>query len=286
MSDQPAGSTLAVIRAALPALLPSEQRVAEVVLSRSTEVIDWSVADLAAAAGTSSATAVRACQHLGFRGFQQLRLLLARDAGNAAQPASPDFGPGDSPEAVAAAVFATASGVLAGGMGAVEPAALREAVDVLVSARRVVFVANGGSGFVAQAAAFRFTAHGFIAEAPGEAISQQIVCRLLTSEDVCVAISSSGVNEVTLRAAEAAAKAGATVVGVTSLTHSPLTALADLVLVTGTAPFQRNDVFAGPMSQLALLVSLQLAAGFRRPDRSSEVLDEVWQVITSDTRRS
>ncbi|WP_037360993.1 MurR/RpiR family transcriptional regulator [Amycolatopsis orientalis] len=286
MSERPAGSTLAVIRAALPALLPSEQRVAEVVLARPAEVVDWSVADLAAAANTSSATAVRACQHLGFRGFQQLRLLLARDVGTAAEPASPEFGPEDSAETIAAAVFATASSVLAGGMGAVDPAELRKAADVMTTARRLVFVANGASGFVAQAAAFRYVGTGFLAEAPTEAITQQIVCRLLAPEDVCVAISSSGSNELTLRAAEAAAKAGATVVGVTSFAHSPLTAVADLTLITGTAPFQGNDVLAGPMAQLALLVSLQLAAGFRRPDRSSEVLDEVWRVVTPDTRRS
>ncbi|HVV08944.1 MurR/RpiR family transcriptional regulator [Amycolatopsis sp.] len=286
MSDQPTGNTLAVIRAALPALLPSEQRVAEVVLARPTEVIDWSVADLAAAANTSSATAVRACQHLGFRGFQQLRLLLARDVGTGAEPVRAEFGPEDSPEAIAAAVFATVSTMVAEGMGAIEPAALREAADVLTDARRILFVANGASGFVAQAAALRFVTAGFLAEAPQEAISQQIIGRLLAPEDVCVAISSSGSNELTLRVAEAAGKARATVVGITSFARSPLAAVADITLVTGTLPLQGNDVMAGPVAQLALLVSLQLTAGFRRPDVSAEVLDEVWNVITPDTRRN
>ncbi|WP_166462979.1 MurR/RpiR family transcriptional regulator [Amycolatopsis acidicola] len=286
MSDQPVGNTLAVIRAALPALLPSEQRVAEVVLARPTEVIDWSVADLAAAANTSSATAVRACQHLGFRGFQQLRLLLARDVGTGAEPARPEFGPEDTPEAIAGAVFASVSAAVAEGMGAIEPAALREAADVLTSARRILFVANGASAFVAQAAALRFVTSGFLAEAPPEAVSQQIIGRLLAPEDVCVAISSSGSNELTLRVAEAANKAGATVVGVTSFARSPLAGVAGITLVTGTLPLQGNDVMAGPVAQLTLLVSLQLIAGFRRPDVSAEVLDEVWSVITPDTRRS
>ncbi|PXY36652.1 MurR/RpiR family transcriptional regulator [Prauserella flavalba] len=285
LPEQQTGSTLARIRAALPSLLPSEQRVAEVVLARPTEVIDWSVADLAAAASTSSATTVRACQHLGFRGFQQLRLLLAKDVGAGVQPVNPDFGPGDPPEAVAAGVFATVSAVIAEGMSTVEPRALRAAADVLAGARMLLFVGNGGSSFPAQAAALRFTTAGCAVQAPQDSILQRVSARMLGGEDVCVAVSSSGSNELTVRAAEAARKAGATVIAVTGFARAPLSAVADLTLVTGTAPpVAERDVMAGPMTQLALLVALQLTTSFRRGDRAAEVMEEVWRVMAPDTR--
>ncbi len=66
------------VRAAASALGPSEGRVAAVIMDRPDDVVDWSAAELAAAAGTSTATVIRACQSLGFRGFQHLRLELAR----------------------------------------------------------------------------------------------------------------------------------------------------------------------------------------------------------------
>lgn len=284
LPEQQAGGTLARIRAALPSLLPSEQRVAEVVLARPTEVIDWSVADLATAASTSSATAVRACQHLGFRGFQQLRLLLARDVGAGGQPVRPDFGPHDPPEAVAAGVFATVSAVVGEGMSTVEPRALRAAADRLSSARTMLFVGNGASSFPAQAAAMRFITAGCTVQAPHDAIVQQLSARLLGTDDVCVAVSSSGSNELTVRAAEAAGKAGAAVIAVTGFARAPLSAVADITLVTGTAPpVAEHNVMAGPMTQLALLVALQLSTSFRRGDRAGELMDEIWRVVAPDT---
>ncbi|MDA3624424.1 MurR/RpiR family transcriptional regulator [Saccharopolyspora oryzae] len=287
MNDQPVGGTLARIRATLPALLPSEQRVAEVLLARPKEVVDWSVADLAAAASTSSATAVRACQHLGFRGFQQLRLLLARDIGAGAQQAEPEFSPEDPPEAVASAVFSAVSSAVSAGMSTIDADALARAADRMTAARRILFVGNGGSSFVAQAAAFRFAAAGFPADAPVDAVTQQITARLLAPEDLCVAVSSSGANELTVRAAEAAQKAGAGMIGVTGFARSPLASVSDIVLVTGTAPpVAEPNVLSGPMTQLALLVSLQITVGFRRADRSQEVLEEVWRIVSPDLRRS
>ena len=74
------GSVLLRVRAALPLLGPSERRVAQVILDRPGAVTEWSTAELATEAGTSTATVVRACQNLGFRGFQHLRLEVARAA--------------------------------------------------------------------------------------------------------------------------------------------------------------------------------------------------------------
>ncbi|HWD05831.1 MAG TPA: MurR/RpiR family transcriptional regulator [Amycolatopsis sp.] len=265
MVEQRGFGALARIRSSLPSLLPSEQRVAEVLLSRTDEIIGWSVADLAAAASTSTATAVRACQRAGFRGFQQLRLQVAREADPAGQPVRPDFGPGDSPETVAAAVFATVAGVVGDAMCALDRAALGRAADLLARARRILFVGNGESSFPAQAAAVRFTSAGCAVEAPFDAIVQQMAARTLTAEDVCVAVSYSGTNNVTRQAAEASRTAGAAVVAVTAFSPSPLSALADLTLVAGVAPVApEHDVAAGPIAQFSLLVALQLTTQFRR----------------------
>ena len=74
------GIVLLRVRAALPLLGPSERRVAQVILDRPGAVTEWSTAELATEAATSAATVVRACQNLGFRGFQHLRLEVARAA--------------------------------------------------------------------------------------------------------------------------------------------------------------------------------------------------------------
>ncbi|MFF9565106.1 MurR/RpiR family transcriptional regulator [Leifsonia sp. NPDC014704] len=78
-ADPPLGGTLAYIDSVIPALVPSEQRVARAILESPEDVAMMSAADLAARTGTSNATVIRASQSLGFKGFQHLRLLLLRD---------------------------------------------------------------------------------------------------------------------------------------------------------------------------------------------------------------
>jgi protein-tyrosine phosphatase len=110
------GSLFAAIRATLPGLIPSERRVAEVCLRRADEVADWSAAQLATAAEVSTATVVRTCQSMGFRGFQQFRMAFAREAGaylregepaegaSGGRPALREPRAGDPPEQIVDAV--------------------------------------------------------------------------------------------------------------------------------------------------------------------------------------
>ncbi|MFE7418004.1 MurR/RpiR family transcriptional regulator [Rhodococcus sp. NPDC057529] len=66
-------ATRARLRAGLAIRGPGEQRVARAVPAEPAAVVELSTAELAAASDTSPATVVRACQRLGFRGFQHIR---------------------------------------------------------------------------------------------------------------------------------------------------------------------------------------------------------------------
>ena len=68
-------ATLSAIRIAAPALRPSERRVADVCVAHPHDVA-LAAGEVAAQTSTSTATVTRACQHLGFTGFTQLRMLL------------------------------------------------------------------------------------------------------------------------------------------------------------------------------------------------------------------
>ncbi len=289
--DAQPGGLLASIRAALPSLVPSERRVAQVCLDRPADVAEWSAADLAGAAGTSNATVVRACQRLGLRGFQHLRLALAREAGATGVRARHAVSAGDDPEAVVSAVFQTATDVLSEALGPLDAAAVRDAVQILACAQRLLIVGNGGSAPVAQDAALRFLSIARPAEAPADTIVQQLSARLLSSADACLVITSSGANEPSLRAAEAAKASGARVVGITSYVAAPLREYADVVLVVGIPSWPLgSDTIASRLAFLLLLNALQLCVGSTRGDEQgrartagSELLGTV---VTQRPRRA
>ncbi|MCU1404314.1 MAG: MurR/RpiR family transcriptional regulator [Glaciihabitans sp.] len=247
-------SVITRLRAALPALGASERRVAQVILNQPDAVVEWSTSELAAAAGTSPATVSRACQTLGFRGFQHLRLEVARSS--------------PAPEAVGlhplARIFSDAADAIALGRDSVDLVSIDAAVDALASARRLVLVGTGFSAPPLQDAAMRFATVGRPVEAPSDVLGQQFAAASLTSADVCLTVSYSGANAHTLHACRAAKEGGATLIAVTSFVRSPLTQLADIALVTG--PVTRSheiDPFLSRLSHLLVLHTLHTALSAR-----------------------
>lgn len=225
------GSALALIRAYAATLGHSEGAVARVILERPGEVPQWSTQQLAAAAGTSTATVIRACQRLGFRGFQHLRLELARES------AAVEPGPtGDSVDQV----FEGARAALLAGRDAIDRHALARAASALATARRVVCTANGFSAPPLQDAAMRLATVGRPVEAPIDILAQQFAAHSLGPEDVCLALSHSGANAHTLATVRAARKRGARIVAVCSYARAPLPDLADITISTGAIGSQHT----------------------------------------------
>ena len=50
-------------------LSPTEQRIADYILKNTSQVVHFTVKDLAGASDVSEATVIRMCQHIGFTGF-------------------------------------------------------------------------------------------------------------------------------------------------------------------------------------------------------------------------
>ncbi|MBC9953419.1 MurR/RpiR family transcriptional regulator [Leucobacter sp. cx-42] len=225
--------TLALIRALKPSLGPSESAVAGVILDRCAEIPDWSTQELAAAAGTSAATVVRACQRLGFRGYQHLRLELARE-GAPLQSA----GTSASFDAVTQS-FTGAQEALRLSAAAIDRSTVLRAAQTLLSANRIMFTANGFSAPPLQDAAMRFATVGRPVESPLDILAQQFTAHTLGPDDVCLALTHSGANAHTLATVRAAQQAGATVIVVCSYSHAPIPELADTVIATGSRSAQQ-----------------------------------------------
>lgn len=258
-TQPPIGTTTATIRALSAGLAPSERRVADVCVERPREVAWWSAADLAAAASTSTATVVRACQNLGFSGFQHVRMLLLRDLGTETSAAADATSPPGSVGVLRTIVTEVGSD-LAGGLAPLSEEAFDSAVQALANARRILVVANGGSSSAATAFAIRFLIGGRSAEAPTDTVIQMFTARTLSPEDVCVAVSDSGMNAYTIEAVRAARTAGAHVVGVTGHARSMLVELSDSALVvgSGSGPYAGHGVSAA-IIQMTFLLGLHVA---------------------------
>lgn len=234
MSEDPGsrpGDVLARIRSQAPALLPTERAVAMVLLENRDAIVELSSQQVAELAGASRATVVRTCQSLGFSGYQQLRVLVARDAAyTAGQRAATAH---DGPAADVFDSFAQVRSTVEQMTALLDADQLARAVRALAAAGRVLIVGNGLSAPLALDAAARLTAIGRNTETQSDGIGQQVTARLLGPDDILLVISGSGASTTSLATAQAARASGATMIALTAFSHSALATLADIALIAG-----------------------------------------------------
>lgn len=238
------------VRSRLSGLRSAEARVAQVVLEQGGDLVRLSVSDVAALASTAQSTVVRACQRLGFQGFQALKIAAARQG-----PPRPAESGGDP---LTVTVRATRE-ALDGLATTVSADGLRAAAEALGAASRVLVVGAGLSGAVALDAAYRLRALGAPVDAPVDAITARLTARLLPAGAVCLVVSHTGATRASVDIARDARLAGATVVALTSYAHSPLTEVSSHVLLAGGQDVMLGlEAVASRIAHLAIVDALVL----------------------------
>ncbi|WP_261574250.1 MurR/RpiR family transcriptional regulator [Frankia gtarii] len=261
------GPIMEHVRAHSASLSAAEQRVARAILSDPVGVVHLSVSDLAQIAGSSPATVVRFCQALGLRGFQELKLALARESIPAERQLLDEIEPGDGPAEVTSKVLSGAANALQSAAQSVNSEAMGQVAELLGDARRIVFAAVGTSASLAGDVAYRFTTIGLDASFAADVHIQHVTARMLTAEDLCFAISHTGSTVETLATVRAAAAAGAATVALTSFATSPLTELVDHVLVAGSRETAyRIEAMTSRIVHLTILDALFVLLALRQPN--------------------
>ncbi|MGW3954601.1 MurR/RpiR family transcriptional regulator [Streptomyces sp. NPDC004752] len=233
-NEQP-GRTVELVRVNLNSLSLAERKVAEAILRDPVAVIHLSISELAALADSSASSVVRMCVSIGLRGFQELKIRLARESFSTEKQLLAAIDPGDTPPSAARKVIVGTAAALEQAASVIDFNAVARIAEALRGAKRVLFCAVGTSSPVAADAAQRMVTIGIDARHVGDVHAQHVAARMLTNEDVLFVISHTGSTTETLAAARAAKAAGATVVALTSFSASPLTEISDDVLVAGTA---------------------------------------------------
>ncbi|WP_445657494.1 MurR/RpiR family transcriptional regulator [Achromobacter sp. NCFB-sbj8-Ac1-l] len=251
-------------------LAASEAKVVDLLLADPLFVGASTTAEVAARAGVSPPTVVRAARALGFTGFTELKIDIARARGTARFFAPPEVLTADSTSAsvLETSIRAGTDALTALG-GAIDLSALDKAVERIQHARQVFSFGAGPSSTVAADAVFRLRTIGVMSVGIPDHLSAMIAARLLGTGDVVIAISSTGRTASTLAVADAAVSAGASLIAVTNQYDTPLAALAEVALVVGGMPLPSQMAAAGSrLAQLVVIDALVTALALRDQARS------------------
>ncbi|MBR0664724.1 MurR/RpiR family transcriptional regulator [Roseomonas hellenica] len=253
------------LRALRPGLPPAAARIADVVLHQQAEVVHMSVTEVAERAGASEGSVVALCRQIGARGFQHLKIELARALTRPVQAIHEDLEPEDAPVIVMRKVFAAGMQALQDTLAVLDPEALARAASLLRAARRIEVYGIGSAAPVAEDAHMRLLRIGLDVRLAVDSHVQAISAAQASPEVATLTISHSGSTVETITATRLAREAGARTVVITNLGRSPLQAHADVVLHTAARETRfRTEAMTSRIAQLAVvdaLISCMALAG-------------------------
>ncbi len=221
------------IRSVYEALPRSERKVADYVLDHADEIIHSSVTDLAQILEVSESTIVRFCQRLDYQGYQEFKVLLARDLGAPFRDTYETISPQDDVATVVRKTLQISSQALTDTLSVLNPDNVKSATELLVTAPHVYIFGCGGSGGIAWVAGQKLLRLGLPTTVCTDPHTQTLLAGMAAGRDVVIGISYSGNNEDVVRAMRVACERRVKTIVISNYPTSPAAKLADVLLVTG-----------------------------------------------------
>ena len=205
----------------------------------------------------AEATVSRFCRRLGYGGYNVFKLAIAN--ASAAQHGvsgtlSGQIEENDSFEDMCSKLFSADRDAMVQTLTLLRPERIREAVDLLSAADKVICMGQGGSMLMAEEAANLFSLVSGKFFAVQDSHSQLIAVSNAGERDVVLFFSYSGATRDMMETLRMANAQGAPVILVTRFAKSPGAALAKVVLPVGSneSPLQLGSVSA-KIAQLFLM---------------------------------
>ena len=275
-------SLIDAMRAVLPALSKSQQRVAQAVLSDIEGATRMSIRSLAELAEVSEPTIVRFARRFGSDGFGDFKLRLSQDFATGRMfliSETPRLGLDAA--MIAAQVYESTAQALAYGFAQRDPAALTVAAEAIHAAPRVFCMGVGGSSAnVAAEAANRLFRFDVKASSLIDSYAQVLAAALTEPGEALLIFSVTGKPASLLSSAALAVERGAAVIAVTR-PESPLANLATTLI--GLAIPDHDQRFEIPnrsrYGQLYIVDCLATLIAGRRFSTSAPKLEAARQAL-------
>lgn len=241
----------------------AEKRIADYFMKQSGNLQLVSITELAEQCKVADSTIFRFCKMLGYKGYNDFKLALAKEQGSAmGASARPDdeldvyssiTRSDDIPttgQKLKTMYFAAIEQTLE----LLKPESVALAARILKNSERVYCLGQGGSLITAMEAWVRFATVAREFTTVQDTHLQMIAASLLTERDTIWFFSYSGATKDMVDILTLARERGARIIVVTRYAKSPATKFADVVLICGSneSPLQSGTVVA-KLAQLMVI---------------------------------
>lgn len=225
----------------------SEKKVAKYILENSSEIIYLTIVDFSEKVVVGEATIIRFCRKLGFKGFQDFKMVLAQELSVNNQSnriVSDTLEIKDSLDLIGKKISNSCELALHETLMLIDYKILGQVTKLMEKAKRIYFFGVGFSGLTAVEAKFKFMQLGMKVEAYTDNHFMAMVAATLDKEDLVIGISHSGRAIETIKGLEVAKEQEAKTVAITHHAKSAITKVADLTLLNGAkeGPLQGGSI--------------------------------------------
>ena len=252
------GKILDTIDSLYDSLTKTEKKIAKTILSNPQLLNQASLSAIAVDLNVGEATFIRFCRTLGFKGFTDFKMDLAIELATQDKSETTlldtDVTVEDSAQNIALKLQAVINNVITETMNLLDFKELEKVVKAFRQAKRIFLFGVGSSGITAEDAKNKFMRIGLQMDAATNNHFMYMQASLMQKGDVVMGISHSGYSQETTHALGIAHKAGATTIALTHNLRSPITRVADLVLINGHRQGQmQGDSIGTKIAQLFVL---------------------------------
>ncbi len=259
-------------------LKSKKRRIADEILSAPLEVVGLSVAEFAARCECEQTTVVRFAQQLGYSGYAELKIAVARQSEAIWQEfdlpaASEDTNGGNRvTEALLKLYFESLRATLHG----LDPAALDTVLDRIYTAERVMICGAGTSALAAEDLQVKLARQGVPTIFYRDFELWNTFVGYLGEKDVLICFSNSGETSGILSVVGAARKRKVFIVAIVSFPNSTLARLADVAIHTenrGELPI-RLGAMTSRVAQSVIVDYLTIRYSMQDKDKTWNYLEQ------------
>lgn len=238
-------------------LTKSGKKVADYIFENKVESQYLSITALAEDCGVAEATIFRFCKMLGFEGYNDFKLALAKSSGNMLGNDYETTGkvlPEDTVTEMSRKLYTANLAALTQTLELVDDGAVMRAVNHMQAASRILCFGQGSSMVMAMEMVARFLTVSPDFYCIEDSHLQAMSASLLSPCDVVMFFSYSGATRDMLDVLRPARERGAKIVVITRFAKSPAAVFADVILLCGSreGPLQSGSV-AAKMAQLLII---------------------------------
>lgn len=270
-------SLLFLIESKLGSLPDSERKIAEYIMREKKNVMYQRVNEIAAEAGASTSAVMRLCKSLGIPGFQEMKIMLARDVYGAKPPelGEPREQPDNGSSAASRAAMIIESNIdgLKDLEASIDVAAIERAAELIDSSSYLFSFGLGLSSSIAFDFYHKMERLGYLCGFAQDAHMQIITASNMGKGMTGMVVSHSGITADVVKATRLAKANGASMITISGNPHGDVADLCDVVLVVPfSEPLQRLGASSTRIAQLTIIDIIFSELIRRHPTRSIDNL--------------